>query len=94
MDLGFKGGFSFFGREYAPHPFEIVWANEINEHACRTYRQNLGQKVHLGDIWKKMDGQPKSADVVIGRVSLPGYFRKWKRGGDKRRTQRFVPGNG
>jgi len=66
MDLGFKGGFSFFGQAYAPHPFEIVWANEINEHACRTYRQNLGQEVHVGDIWQKIDGLPKSADVVIG----------------------------
>ena len=27
MDLGLMGGFSFLGREYQKHPFEIVWAN-------------------------------------------------------------------
>ncbi len=33
MDLGFLGGFSFLGKKYDRLPFNIVWANEINEKA-------------------------------------------------------------
>ena len=66
MDLGFKGGFEFLGQKYSRLPFDIIWANEINEAACRTYRHNLGIDIVPGDIWKTMDDMPQSADVVIG----------------------------
>jgi DNA (cytosine-5)-methyltransferase 1 len=66
MDLGFKGGFEFLGEDYAPHPFEIVWANDLNAAACRTYRKNVGTEIHNGDIWQLMDSIPATADVVIG----------------------------
>lgn len=66
MDLGFKGGFTSLGRHYAKHPFNIVWANELNEVACRTYRKNIGKHIHQGDIWKMLDELPKQADIVIG----------------------------
>jgi DNA (cytosine-5)-methyltransferase 1 len=66
MDLGFSGGFSFLGKKYAETPFEIVWANDFNAAACRTYAKNIGQHIHHGDIWKLIDDVPTSADVVIG----------------------------
>lgn len=66
MDLGFKGGFDFLGEHYAELPFEIIWANEINEAACRTYKQNIGTHIHQGDIWEMIDNLPQEADVVIG----------------------------
>ena len=66
MDLGFKGGFEFLGQKYASLPFDIVWANDISEPACRTYRSNIGDHVVAGDIWKVMDQMPQSADIVIG----------------------------
>lgn len=66
MDLGFKGGFTSLGRSYAKTPFKIVWANELNEAACRTYRKNIGKHIHQGDIWKMLDELPKQADIVIG----------------------------
>src|SRR5664279_2175890 len=31
MDLGFHGGFTVFGHEYSPLPFEVIWANEHNK---------------------------------------------------------------
>ncbi|MBB1074924.1 DNA cytosine methyltransferase, partial [Rhodoferax sp. 4810] len=43
MDLGFKGGFEFLGKKYAKNPFEIVWANDFNEAACRSYARNIGK---------------------------------------------------
>lgn len=66
MDLGFKGGFEFLGKRYAKQPFKLIWANEINEAACKTYQRNLGSHIHQGDIWEMIDSLPKEADVVIG----------------------------
>lgn len=66
MDLGFGGGFEFLGKEYPKLPFEIIWANEINAAACRTYKKNIGADIVQGDIWKVMDLMPLTADVVIG----------------------------
>lgn len=66
MDLGFVGGFEFLGKSYAKHPYQIVWANDFNEAACRTYARNIGKHVQHGDIWKLIDDIPDEADVVIG----------------------------
>lgn len=66
MDLGFKGGFEFLGKDYNEMPFEIIWANDLNSAACRTYKKNIGEHIVEGDIWKAMDEMPAEADVVIG----------------------------
>lgn len=66
MDLGFRGGFRVFGREYAQLPFSVKWANDLNEAACNTYRKNLDDVIEQGDVWQKLDTLPKRADVVIG----------------------------
>jgi DNA (cytosine-5)-methyltransferase 1 len=66
MDLGFRGGFKVFGDEYAPLPFQIEWANDINAAACKSYRKNLSDDIHCGDVWALLDKMPTSADVVIG----------------------------
>jgi len=66
MDLGFKGGFEIFGRRYRSLPFDIVWANDLNVEACKTYERNLGHRSHRGDIWSLLDTMPETADVVVG----------------------------
>lgn len=66
MDLGFRGGFTIFGRKYAKHPFKIIWANELNPAACRTYRRNIDENIHCGDIWGYINQLPDGADVLIG----------------------------
>lgn len=66
MDLGFIGSFRFNGRKYDRLPFEIVWANDMDESACETYRKNLGHDIHCGDINTLLDTLPKRADVLIG----------------------------
>lgn len=66
MDLGFRGGFSVFGQEYSKNPFKIIWANEINVAACRTYQRNLCNNIYCGDIWDFMSLLPLNADVLIG----------------------------
>ncbi len=67
MDLGFRGGFPFGGKFHQRLPFEVVWANDINESACDTYAANLGEDhLHRGSIVDVMDTLPESADVVVG----------------------------
>lgn len=66
MDLGFRGGFKVFGRPYKRLPFRIVWANEHNAAACRTYQRNLGTEIICEDVWKVIDTMPTRADVLIG----------------------------
>jgi DNA (cytosine-5)-methyltransferase 1 len=66
MDLGFRGGFRFLGHDYGRLPFDIVWANELNEAASRTYRANFDHDIICDDVWAVLDTLPESADVLIG----------------------------
>lgn len=81
MDLGFTGGFDVFGKAYDALPFEIVWANDLNSAACKTYRRNLGHEIHCGDIWKVIDTMPKTADVLIGGFPCQDISVNGKRAG-------------
>jgi site-specific DNA-cytosine methylase len=65
MDLGFRGDFTSRGRYYEANPFDIIWANELNPAACRTYRRNV-HDIHEGDIWEYIERLPNHADVVVG----------------------------
>ncbi|XHX78202.1 MAG: DNA cytosine methyltransferase [Stenomitos frigidus ULC029] len=66
MDLGLSGGFRFLGKWYKRLAFDIVWANDINEFACRSYKHNLGKEIVCGDIWDLMLTMPKTADIIVG----------------------------
>jgi DNA (cytosine-5)-methyltransferase 1 len=66
LDLGFVGGFNFLGSYYPETGFKIIWANEVNPSACRTYRQNLGGHIIAADIDDVIDQLPEAADIVIG----------------------------
>lgn len=54
LDLGFAGGFNFRGQYFSENPFEIVFSNDIDQDAVRTYNDNNNMfKNHesvLGDI--------------------------------------------
>ena len=66
MDLGFTGGFEFLSQSYERLPFRVVWANDINDAAYRTYCANLGSIIHKGDVREKLDSLPERVDVVVG----------------------------
>ena len=66
LDLGFRGGFDFLGKHFARTKFDIVWANELNPNACRTYKQNLGSHIVCGDIKDKIREIPSDIDVIMG----------------------------
>ena len=43
-----------------------MWANDLNEAACRTYRKNVDHNIHCGDVWEALETLPASADILIG----------------------------
>jgi len=81
MDLGFSGGFRFLNKWYSPLPFNIIWANDINEFACKTYKHNLGKEIICGDIWDVIETLPNAADVVIGGFPCQDISVNGKRAG-------------
>ena len=66
LDLGFIGGFEFLGRHYARNHFDVVWANELNPNACKTYERNLGSHIVCGDIKEKIADIPFGVDLIMG----------------------------
>ena len=66
LDLGFVGGFDFLGKQFRRNKFDVVWANELNPNACKTYERNLGQHIVCGDIKEKIDEIPTGVDVIMG----------------------------
>ena len=87
MDLGFLGGFGHGGKFYDKLPFRVVWANDLNKAAAKTYKENLKHKIQVGDIADVFETMPKTADVLIGGfpcqdVSINGI----KQGADGERT--------
>jgi len=80
MDLGFTGGFQVFGQRYSSLPFEVIWANDINAAACRTYERNLGH-IHRGNIWDLIDFMPKTTDILIGGFPCQDISVNGKRAG-------------
>jgi DNA (cytosine-5)-methyltransferase 1 len=81
MDLGFTGGFEIFGRRYRSMPFQIVWANDLNSEACKTYRHNLGNEIIRGNVWDLLGSMPQKADVLIGGFPCQDISVNGKRGG-------------
>jgi DNA (cytosine-5)-methyltransferase 1 len=81
MDLGFRGGFEVFGRRYRSLPFHVVWANDLNTEACKTYERNLAHRILRGDVWQLLDLMPASADVLIGGFPCQDISVNGKRAG-------------
>jgi len=81
MDLGFRGGFEVFGRRYRSLPFQVVWANDLNAKACKTYERNLAHPILRGDVWQLLDRMPSKADVLIGGFPCQDISVNGKRAG-------------
>ena len=63
LDLGFKKA-----------GFNIVWANDFDKDAVKTYQKNLGMEIVLGDITKISSSNiPDNPDVVLGGFPCQGF---------------------
>lgn len=66
LDLGFLGGFDFLGKNFKRTAFDIVWANEWNPAACKTYARNIGPHIICSDIKDAIKDIPKNIDMIMG----------------------------
>jgi len=65
-DLGLLGGFDFLGRNYSRLDFKVIWANDIDSNAVRTYRRNIGEHIVEGDITKIKSSEIPAHDLLVG----------------------------
>ncbi|UQF72085.1 DNA cytosine methyltransferase (plasmid) [Vagococcus lutrae] len=66
MDLGFKNA-----------GFNIIWANDFEKDAVKTYQRNIGNHIVLGDITQidssEIPGSSENVDVIIGGFPCQGF---------------------
>ena len=51
-DVGLLGNFDFLGKHYASNNMEIVYANDIDDNACKIFNENFDIKPDNRDIRK------------------------------------------
>ncbi|MBL4644697.1 MAG: DNA (cytosine-5-)-methyltransferase [Candidatus Pacebacteria bacterium] len=65
-DLGLLGDFEFVGTKFPKLNYSIVYANDIDEHAAKTYKQNIGDHITVEDINNINAADIPNHDLLIG----------------------------
>lgn len=65
-DVGLLGGFDFLDETYARNPMEIVYANDIEESACRIFEENFGVVPDRRDIRTVPASEIPEIDLLTG----------------------------
>jgi len=88
------GGLTLGFTESFGHHFKVVWANDFNESAAKTYKENFYDNCIIGDIVDILRGKkikiPK-ADVVIGGPPCQGFSLLNKKRSNDPRKQLWRP---
>ncbi len=72
LDLGIVGGFDFLGNHYKKNPFNIIWANDINEKACQTIKANFNNpNIVCDDITKILSNEHTQLSLLDPSLKLP-----------------------
>lgn len=65
-DVGLLGNFDFLGKHYASNDMEIVYANDIDDNACKIFEENFGLKPDNRDIRKIASNELPDFDILTG----------------------------
>lgn len=66
MDLGLTGGFSYLGKKYTKHPFNIVYAVDNDPYCSQIYNANFTHKCEVKDVRDISIKDIPDFDLLIG----------------------------
>ncbi len=87
LDLGFLGGFKFLNNSFSKGNFDIIWANDIDKHACQTYANYFSHPIYCGDIREAIEDKKLETlkntpvDIVLGGFPCQDFSHAGKRKG-------------
>lgn len=65
-DVGLLGNFDFLGKHYGSNNMEIVYANDIDDNACKIFEENFGLKPDNRDIRLVPSSELPDFDILTG----------------------------
>lgn len=65
-DVGLLGGFDFLGKYYNSNSMEIVYANDIDDNACKIFKENFGIIPDNRDIRAVKTEEIPEFDILTG----------------------------
>lgn len=65
-DIGLLGNFTFLGKHYESNNMEIVYANDIDDNACKIFEKNFGIKPDNRDIRTVSSADLPDFDILTG----------------------------
>jgi len=65
-DMGLIGNFEFLGKKYPKNKIEIVYANDIDDNACRIFEKNFNFKPDNRDIREIKSSELPDFDILTG----------------------------
>jgi DNA (cytosine-5)-methyltransferase 1 len=66
LDLGFVGNFEVLNKKYKKNKIDVVYANDFNDSACKTYNYNFEHKCECRDVCQINESELPECDIVIG----------------------------